>query len=317
MPTEQDDTPEVGYGKRFIFRTTGDITVTNWSTHNVPKWARIAHIFMMDSGGGAGGGFSAAAGTNRGGGGGGGAAGRSHYIVQTCFLPERLYLNVAPGGAGGGPAATGVGGQTSYICSEPFVTTDVVIIKSSQNPPGAGNPGGATGSAASGGTGTVLGAGGGCGQFLGVWQAYIGIAGGTGGTPGGPGTNVLAVQTGGNIGLVSSGGAGGGSVSNTDVGFAGGNVNGPGGTSKFTTITGGANTGKDGVGGWDYTCLPNSHSSAMFSAVGGSGGGGNPLGSGGNGGGGGIGQGGGGGGAGITGGRGGRGGDGLIVITYQ
>lgn len=254
---------------------------TNWKTWVKPTQYNNFIIYACGGGGAGGAGQSGAAGTIRTGGGGG--AGGILQIINTpsYLLPETLYISIGRGGTGGAS-----NGLFTYICYYPNTNTANVIIQ------------------ANGGFGGTAGASGGAGgsvSFPYVSQSIFSYAGtiSSGGTNGGAGA------AGANFSITTSciyGGAGGGGVDASNIGYGGGNIL---ASNIHPQLDGGA-VGVIGNNGY-FIKQP-------FTALGGTGGGSNPSGTAFSGGNGVWGSGGGGGGAGIGGNSGGNGGDGFVII---
>lgn len=291
---------------------TGNPPDDGWLAFTRPKNASIFSLTCVGGGGGGGGGASGLAGTSRTGGAGGASGGWARLIIPAFFLPKRLCLWPGGGGLGDVAGSDGERGLKSCITDKPYRTVNVVADTILQSGSDTGTGGGAAfggnpGSAvqASGVSGEV-GASGVSGVYLGagIFTSKNGQTSASGGNVNASGGNDTTAW--GAVGIVTSGGAGGGSVSTGDVPFDGGIVVGRG---LVADIPGGV----AGVNGGDG--LPGLKSLSPFLNTGGSGGaGGSTLG--GKGGKGGWGSGGGGGGGGITGGAGGDGGPGFIFIEW-
>ena len=296
-----------------IFTSNVSTGATSWQTWTKPKNAKFIHILAIGAGGGGGAGWSASLNSGGGGGGGGGGA-ISSIFLPASVLPNILYIQVGTGGAGGRTirGTNGESGTPTYVSiSAGSAATDRIIVATS-------------GTFGGGGSGSVAGtAGGGAGASidtaigkLGVTSYYAGQGGGAGGavTP-----SVGASIT---IGVMVSGGAGGGANNLSSTGTNGGSITGAG---LIPTITGSTTiAGFVADAGSGYSSLPSINSSfrgPMF-FTGGAGGGANSssvTGAGGNGGYGAFGCGGGGGGASnfssTAHGAGGNGGNGFVMIT--
>jgi len=265
----------------------------SWQTWQKPRKCNYVWIMCIGGGGGGGGGQQSF-GSIGGSGGGSGAVSRALYNAQQ--LPDRLYVQVGLGGAGGTQVIAGSAGTRSWVSLLPAVVAQNLVQGSGAAAAAGGGTG--TGASAAGETAiaqtTVT--------FL-TLSNFIGTAGQASTAFSTTwDTTPLTSQ-------ITSAGAGGGYTGGT------GNMLSssispylPGGAPATTSGSNGGN-GVDGFLSWK-----------PFYSLGGSGGGSATSGSGGNGGNGGIGSGGGGGGTGnstlgFTGGRGGRGGDGLVVIV--
>lgn len=280
-----------------------------WQQWIKPRGTSMVYMLAMGSGSGGGGGFSGADTTARGGGGGGGSCAIATIMYPGIFVPDLLYVNVAVGGAGSvGTGQPGTAGQRSFIgqipphvnMSQTVPTGDGCMLISGASTAGGGGAGtGAAGGAAGTAEGVLVLSN---VKWLtsGLFQAYVGVAGGAGGLGNNPGGNIavpIAQRP-----MVTNGGGGGGCTSANQLG--GGLLTGDY-LPALGKGTAGVNSGA-GPNGWSLT-------SPLYS-VGGAGGASVTAGTGGAGGRGGIGCGGGGGGAGVTGGQGGQGGNGLVYI---
>jgi hypothetical protein len=149
-----------------------------------PRGTSMTYMIAIGGGGGGGGGHAKNSGTNGGGGGGGACSGMASLIIPSFLLPDRLYVQVGAGGAGGsagvlgGAAATAGGaGTNSYIMFSPLAFTAAdTLLSSNTNAPGGGGGGtaaavGAAGSAPTIATNTVEGT-------LGQFSAVVGLVGG-------------------------------------------------------------------------------------------------------------------------------------------
>jgi hypothetical protein len=235
-------------------------------------------IFYVCGGGGAGGAGSGAGSGNRGGGGGGAGGTLTVLNTPSYLLPETLYLSVGCGGQTNQSA-----GIVTYINYYPNTNAANIIVSS------AGGGGGLGGVAGTGGAGSAIS----------INQSIFSIGGNNGcsGSSGG--------LTGSNFSITTScvyGGTGGGGVDASNVANAGGNIL---ASNIHPQLDGGAvaSAGKAG-----YLIKK------PFTALGGTGGGGNNLSVGGRGGDGIYGSGGGGGGGGTSAGQGGKGGNGFVII---
>jgi hypothetical protein len=294
-----------------IFTTNG---ITNsWQVWVKPKNAKFVKILAIGAGGGGGAGWSAT--LNSGAGGGGGGAGAVVTgLYPASVLPDRLYVQVGIGGAGGRTVRgeNGNSGTVTYISTSP--TTSAVERILYANP----------GTLGGGGSGSVAGfPGGGAGVITDTNLGKLGINvynGGAGGGNGGAVSPTAGISV--TISSIVTGGAGGGANNLSSVGTNGGNITGAG---LVPTISGSSTTaGFVADGGSGYSSLPsiNSSNRTPMLFTGGAGGGANSssvTGAGGNGGNGAFGCGGGGGGASnfstTAHGAGGNGGNGLVIIT--
>ena len=93
----------------------------NWQEWVKPRGCSLITMVCIGSGSGGGAGFTRASGAAGGGGGGGGSSGASRLIIPAFMVSDRLYIQVAIGGAGvaaGGSGNSGVG-NLSYISIAP------------------------------------------------------------------------------------------------------------------------------------------------------------------------------------------------------
>lgn len=262
-----------------------------WQTWVKPNQYNNFIIYVCGAGGGGGAGQGRVAGITRTGAGGGGAGILNIINTPSFLLPETLYMNIGRGGAGGlSSQGNGAIGGVSYLTYYPNTNSANIIISS--NGGNAGNGGGAAGATSTPYTN----------QSIFSFSGTNSSAGTNGGFPSiGPGTNFSVTTS------CIYGGTGGGSIDATNVGFTGGNIL---ASNIHPQLDGGA-VATNGNNGY-FIKKP-------FTSLGGTGGGGNPLGKGGTGGAGIFGSGGGGGGGGTSldtsgGGTGGRGGDGFVII---
>ncbi len=287
-----------------VFHSTGS---ASWQTWNKPLGCKFVSMFAISGGGGGGGGAGQNPGANSNGGGGGAASGTAFGIFPANVLPDTVYILVGLGGAGGGPGVNGSVGGITYVSAQPNTTSINVIIAGTSNTAGGGFSG--TNGGAGGNTPTA---------FSKTSTGLLGASGiitstnGWPGAAGGVGNSSLA----GNIAIsgITTGGAGGGAGTSSNVDNLGGRIV---GNDIVPTISGGT-SGQ--TGSFGYTSLiPSIGTSARVPMVftGGAGGGSKVGGLGGKGGGGSYGCGGGGAGSGAiaSGGTGGAGGNGLVVIT--
>lgn len=270
-------------------------TGSSWTVWEKPRGVSMLFIFLLGGGSGGGGGFTGGSGTNRGGGGGGGCSAVTRLLIPTIFLPDRLYVQVGEGGAGGAVATNGSLGQPSFISVAPDSSAPFLVLGG--NTVDFGDAGTTAGGV--GGTGATVFSTGRYSNF-GNLLSLAGTNGANGGT--GAGSSITFSTT----TMLTGGGGGGGSAASNANGV-GGDIN----LSGFliTDITGGAGSNPPGKPGF-YLSRP-------FTCTGGSGGSGHGTASGGKGGdAGGYGCGGGGGGGGtVSGGEGGKGSDGFILMV--
>lgn len=272
--------------------TAGAATRQVW---NKPRGVKFVFVFALNAGGAGGGGRSGAAASARGGGGGGACSGAARVLLPAKLAPDRLFVGVQHGPAGG--AANTAGGTTLEATSlslhqDSGASWFAVLGGAFAGGGGAGGTGaGGTAGAAPGGWG---------GNLAQNFSTFLtGLAGAVGGAhTGAVGGSITPTQ-------LCSSGAGGAGVGVSATEFAGGAVNAFG---PLVSLAGGLAAGGAGRAGY-FLREP-----CMFFS-GGSGGGSSNAGTGGAGGPGGYGCGGGGGGGGVTGGRGGDGGGGLMIIA--
>lgn len=295
-----------------IFYTNGSGDA--WQTWQKPK--NVGWVYITCIGGGGGGGSSPNSSGNQAGGGGGASSSLTKILIPSNLLPDLLYIQVGPGGAGGTASSeNSVDGSLSYVSILPSKTATDVVIASGTAAAGRGLRGTSTvGSGQGGAGGTAFTSAVGILSELGIWQSIAGRGGSDGGYTT-FGQSVLGISG----GIILTGGAGGGGLATGGIDYQGGSISTVG---LVPSLTGGAAGGGAGRSGY-ATVIPNrllySSTKNPMIFTGGSGGGGNATisGGGGNGGNGQIGCGGGGSGAidGGTGRVGGRGGNGLVLIT--
>ena len=284
-----------------VFYASPSVTTTNsWQTWNKPNGCGFVFFLMLASGGGGG---KPANGNITTSSGGGGAGGCTRLLVPAFLIPDRLYIRPGSGGLGATVAGAGTIGTTSYINIIPSAasTRDSVITQAGGGAGAQVTTGGTAGAADT----TV--------PFNGV-GVKVSIAGQVGGAgTSGANANGNAI-TGGNNGIISSGGAGGG------------NGTGNGGAQNLAfpwrAIAGGTGTtGGAGLHGQNMntSLIGFGTKGAPVVYSGGTGGGGHGSGTAGRGGDGAYGSGGGGGGACTnvagTSGNGGDGGDGFVIVV--
>lgn len=300
------DLPHLPWSERGdvqVFQGWGTVTGTQWQTWQRPRGASMCQILCIGGGGGGGGGHTAAAGSARGGGGGGGSSGTTRVTVPCFLLPERLYIQVGTGGAGGAASTGGGISIFSLVSIAPDVQVMNILAVSGAANPGAGTGGsaGAAGVGGAAGTAAVIGsmplAG------LGHYDVIAGQAGVNGGSPAGAVGQPIAIPV---TSALCQGGSGGAGTTSAD--FAGGLFTALAGSylSEQRPATPAAGTAGHGSGGpqlWK-----------PFFSFGGGGGSSANAARGANGGHGAYGAGGGGGGGGTIGGTGGDGGPGLVMI---
>jgi hypothetical protein len=299
----------------FFCTSSGSTSTNDWQIWEKPKNCKFVNILAIGGGGGGGAGFGTLSNGARGGGGGGSAANtRGSFLA--CLLPDRLYIKVANGGAGGTNSvvvAAGAGG-ISYVSIQPNTTSGNILLASGSGVAGAGAAGAAGGGGGGGTAGAVFSQTNFYLSTLGIIQPIVGVAG----TAAGVGGTTMASYTIDRLCTPGLGGAGftlGGSSDRT------GNITGAG---FIPTISGGTNStaaiGGEGSSGFQPIRPGGSVNNRYpFFSTGGAGGGSSQSAKGGSGGHGSFGSGGGGGGANNSGtnlgGDGGDGGDGIVIIT--
>jgi hypothetical protein len=286
IPTQQNNIS--------IFYTQGGTGI--WQTWVKPRNCKHVYITVIGAGsGGWGGGITSVSGS------GGGSGAVSNGLFDASMLPDKLYISVGTGSAGGLGSSTATNNTssaagTSYVSVSPFVGGSVCLLTAyGAGTAGATNTAGAA--ITNGGSvntriqaNSIL-------TSLGTFSSKTGQNGSSTADTTILGTNITCAGGRGSISTTTAGS----SIASLDL------------TTIVTpTITGGAGTtggkGVDGV--WIWKPI-------MF-GTGGAGGGGATSGTAGAGGNGAYGCGGGGGGqaaAGGTGGNGGKGGDGLVIIA--
>jgi hypothetical protein len=288
----------------FYAAQSAGTTTDSWQTWSKPRGVSFVYGLILAAGGAGG---SPAVGSVSGGG--SGAPGATNtFMVPAYYLPDALYVRVGMGGAASLSNNTdGAAGATSYLCTQPNINNESLLV---------------TAAGGSGGTGAgVAGTGGVVAVFsnqltLAVTSSVAGATGSNGGTAGNNGNAAtwgVASRS-----ITCPGGSGcGGTGSNR----SGGNitVTGNAGVAPFPTI--GGVVAAAGVAGHGLNRMLNQFGPRAlygmgFAFTGGSGGGSSGTGVNGlNGGPGAYGCGGGAGGAGgTTSGFGGNGGDGLIIL---
>jgi hypothetical protein len=285
---------------------------TSWQIWNKPKNAKMIYLIALGSGAGGGRGRSSTAGVTRNGGSGGGSGSIAHLLIPSNKVPDRLYIQVAEGGAGA-PALTGTSADAvlsgaaalSYISAEPITTLALNLLLVS----GAAAATGLTGATIATQAQALL-------SYGGIFDSVAGVSGGAGGISGTTNAPYISFTT-----NIVTGGAGGGGMSSVNIPSTAGGIN---AFSNITPLiapgTNGTTTNPGLPGSSGYTTrayisnLMNSNTPMLF--TGGAGGGSSASGVGGPGGHAMFGCGGGGSGAGGTGSdAGGNGGDGLVIIT--
>lgn len=296
--------------------------ITQWQEWRKPRGVTMVYMLLIGGGGGGGGGFTGATNTARGGGAGGACSSIAVHIFPALFLPEVLKVSCGAGGFGGtGSGQAGGAGTNSYVALGVGLTAGStipnILAESGNAAPGGGAAGSAAGNATGGSVPSI-----GTKARQGWAQAYsisnftVGIVGATGGAAtGSSGTPIATVW---NL-IPLSPGCGGGGITTTNQGFAGGAISlqaamdfADGSFTPAASYIAGGTAGSNVLVGGNGN--PGIQCFKPFVMSGGTGGGSADGQAGGIGGKGGIGCGGGGGGAGTTGGRGGDGGNGYVAI---
>lgn len=296
-----------------IFLTNG--TTNAWQSWSKPRNAKFIQFIVVGSGAGGGGGASQTLNTSTGGGGGGGSGYTIGYF-PAALLPDTLYIQVGPGGAGGLSALAGSAGAISYISVQPNTTGQNVLLASGAAAPTAGGAGGGSVAGSAGGAGTIFTQSTRPASYLGITFFLTGVIGQAGGVGGSTLANVAYAQPFGMGGMGGAGNTVGGSQDTT-----GSITTGVGGVSIYPNINGGSSGTVGTEGGSGFSSIPPSTNISLslpFFNTAGAGGGDSSSGKGGDGGKGSYGCGGGGGGASNNsggGGVGGKGGDGIVIIT--
>lgn len=309
--------PGVDFGSADIqiFDTKG-----GWATWNKPRGkATCAMVVIGSAAGGASGNAHRGTNVNQGGGGGGGSAAAVTGLGPLPLLPDRMYVQCGLGGAGGpggtittnsAPSGTsGSVGAHSYLSLDANTTTSNILIQSGSTVAAGGVRavgGSGQGGGGAGGTASAASLCGLAGMF--ALKFLGGQAGAAGGSSGSAGGSVSLLANG-----ITTGGAGAGGFTSTNIMHAGGSIT---GTGIFPTLTGPPINVSTVVNGITRTAP-----TLFYGGCGGSGvfTGANPT-VGGNGGNGAVGCGGGAGGGAsgssvnVTSGNGGNGGDGLVII---
>jgi hypothetical protein len=301
-----------------VFYTNGGggLNTTSWQTWHKPRNAKFIQMLLVGGGGGGGAGASQVLNTSTGGGGGGGGAFSVGYFPAN-LLPDILYVQVGPGGAGGISGGSGAGsGSLSYVSLQPNLTIQNLVLVNGGGPGGPASPGGTSTGGSAGTAGTVFVQTNRLSSYLGIVNYSAGLVGQTGGVGGSTLANVNYTLPFGMGGMGGAGNTVAGTPNTTGIITTGADT-----LTPLPNVSGGTSGTLGTAGQNGYICgVPSSSFSTNlpFYNSAGAGGGQSSSGVGGNGGDGGFGCGGGGGGSsnnGSGGGRGGKGGDGLVVIT--
>ena len=299
--------PDIGDRQQSFSHIGGTSAAPRQQTWHKPRGIGMVHIMSIDPGSGGGGGFSGATSTQRGGGGSGTSGVVVSLLIPALFIPDLVYIFVAPGTAGGAAAqAAGNPGSNSVFAYAGVTAAAYAAILTPQS---GGPGGGGAGTATTGGTADGAESAGPAanGSFLSTGIGMFSSAGTSGGNAGSASGAGNACNPSKMISCVMPG-AGGAGCTSGNVDSAGGAIV---GNASMPWVLAGIPGGLAGGGrGQDGFML---RSPMLF--LGGTGGGSNSSGTGGAGGNGAIGCGGGGGGGGVTGGKGGDGGNGLVIIT--
>ena len=200
------------------FQGPATTTLLQWQTWKKPRGAKWIH--MIGVGGAGGGSTGINTGLTSGGGAGGTSGAQSVVMIPAMFVPDVLYIQAGAGGPGG--AASGVAGgagTVTYVCIEPYTTiapagTLLLAPAGTANNPATATTGGTGGAAVNATTIASM--------CLAGRGFYTLIAAQTGIT-GGANTAAGLSQNNPTIGLMVTGGAGGGGC-NAATGFAGGTI---------------------------------------------------------------------------------------------
>lgn len=141
--------PQAGSGDVQVFNQPSTVTAVQLHTWQKPRGCSLVYILCIGGGGGGGGGTSGTAGTSRNSGGGGGSSSTTRILIPAYLLPDRLYIQVGAGGAGGAADGNGSAGILSYVTIHPAATitaTNVIAVSGNAAATG-GTAGGAAGAA--------------------------------------------------------------------------------------------------------------------------------------------------------------------------
>lgn len=128
---------------KWIFYANGD----SWQVWDKPDGCNMIHIVAIGAGGGGGGGYQRVSTANGGGGGGGASTGINTMMIPAYTIPDKLYILVGTGGAGGANLAAGSSPNPYYITLIPFLNTFANSFISQGITGGGGGAGSATGGA--------------------------------------------------------------------------------------------------------------------------------------------------------------------------
>ena len=211
---------------------------SNWQIWTKPNDAMLIHILCIGGGGGGGSGRKDSTGTTRFGGGGGGSSAVTSMYVPAFLIPDTLYVQVGLGGAGGAAQTVftngnaGANGGYSYVAFYPDFNLGNLLLSANG---GSAGGGGTASAGTAGAAGTALSISSSSPFYLGLgqWTSTTGQAGSS--------SSATAVPTALTISGVTCGGAAGGGVSSSNIGFAGGAINSPSVLIPYlTSLSGGA-----------------------------------------------------------------------------
>jgi hypothetical protein len=197
---------------------TGNKNNTGFQTWTKPPGISFVHIIAIGAGGGGAGAYPYSAGTAARGGGGGGSGAINSTFLPAYLAPDRLYINVGLGGAGGassttvGTANAGSAGGATYVAFHPVQGSGYSFCLA--------NAGGGGAAPTSGGSGGIGGTAGALVNSTSFPYSQIGLRNYLGGQVGGQGQqngegSITAVYR------TTSGGGGSGNTSGGNVGLGG------------------------------------------------------------------------------------------------
>lgn len=127
---------------KWVFYAAGQ----SWQVWEKPDGCNMIHIVVIGAGGGGGGGYQRVSTAAGGGGGGGSSGGIAITMIPAYAIPDKLYIQVGVGGAGGANLAAGTVGGSTYIGLVPDSTiTSANLLISAISPFSGGFAGSATG----------------------------------------------------------------------------------------------------------------------------------------------------------------------------
>ena len=253
IPATVDDNTTIFYGNNI--GAIADATTTLWQTWSKPAGIKFVKIMAIGAGGGGGGGAVISGTTSAGGGGGGSSGTISIVTIPAVFLPDTLYVFVAPRRPGLiSTDVVGTNYTSTIVATGPSGYTQVspgtrfrICIANS------GNYGGSTTTATGGSAGVApavvsisdmpL-------AVAGMYEIYdgrSGVLGATGVATPSPGGSTAVLST-----TILSGGSGGG-AKGTSAGLGGDQV----GAGILPSILGGnatTNIGSSGIWNWKPLC---------------------------------------------------------------